>query len=266
MHANMDNSRPPVVLAAVAHPDDIEFLFAGTLLLLKDAGCDVHFWNLANGCLGSLVHPPEELARLRLAEAGESARLAGATLHPPLFDDLAVFYDAPSLARVASVVRAVRPQILLTHSMQDYMEDHQNVARLIVSAAFSRGMPGYRTDPPEAAASDPLRIYHAAPHGLHNGMGEPFVADFLVDIASVIETKERLLGCHRSQKDWLEATQGMGAYTMEMREMGRQQAGVGRNLELAEGWRRHLHLGFCPPDFDPLPRTLPSFIQNLNLR
>ena len=28
----------PVVLAAVAHPDDIEFMMAGTLLLLKRAG------------------------------------------------------------------------------------------------------------------------------------------------------------------------------------------------------------------------------------
>jgi hypothetical protein len=42
---------------------------------------------------------------LRAAEAGASARLAGAVSHPPLFDDLAVFYDAPSLARVGAVLR-----------------------------------------------------------------------------------------------------------------------------------------------------------------
>jgi LmbE family N-acetylglucosaminyl deacetylase len=41
------------VLAAAAHPDDIEFMMAGTLLRLKDAGCEIHLWNLANGCYGS---------------------------------------------------------------------------------------------------------------------------------------------------------------------------------------------------------------------
>ena len=37
-----------VVLAAAAHPDDIEFMMAGTLLLLKRAGAEIHMWNLAN--------------------------------------------------------------------------------------------------------------------------------------------------------------------------------------------------------------------------
>mgnify|MGYP000867140096 CR=1 FL=1 len=44
-----------VVLAAVAHPDDIEFMMAGTLFLLKQAGAEIHLWNLANGCCGSRV-------------------------------------------------------------------------------------------------------------------------------------------------------------------------------------------------------------------
>ena len=58
-------SHPPVVLAAAAHPDDIEFLFAGTLLSLKQAGCEVHLWNLSNGCLGSMVNSPADLAKIR---------------------------------------------------------------------------------------------------------------------------------------------------------------------------------------------------------
>lgn len=252
----------PTVLAAVAHPDDIEFLYAGTLLLLKAAGCTVHYWNLANGCLGSMVHPPEELARIRFAESEESARLVGATLHPPLFDDLAVFYDRLSLSRVASVVRTIQPQIILTHSLQDYMEDHQNVARLIITAAFSRSIPAFQTEPAAAPYSRATRIYHAAPHGLHDGMNTPFQPDLLVDIASVIDTKERMLSCHRSQKDWLEASQGMGAYTTEMVAMGRTMA-AGTSLEFAEGWRRHSHLGFCQPTFDPLTEILAPFVQTL---
>ena len=253
-------SPSPVVLAAVAHPDDIEFMFAGTLLLLKQAGCEIHFWNLSNGCLGSMVHSPQELAQIRWDESVESAALAGAMTHPSLFDDLAIFYDQPSLARVAAVIRSIRPQILLTHSLNDYMEDHQNVARLVVTGAFSRGIPAFKTEPAQPPYQKPVRIYHAAPHGLMDGLGAPFRPDFLVNIASALELKREMLSCHRSQKDWLEASQGMGAYVNEMVSMSRALAD-GTPLEFAEGWRRHSHLGFCSPDFDPLLQTLPDFVQ-----
>src|SRR4051794_25328666 len=97
------------VLAAATHPDDIEFCFAGTLLLLKEAGCKIHMWNLANGCCGSVRHNREEAARIRLQEAEASATLAGALYHPPLFDDLDIFYDKPSLAKVSAVIRSIQP-------------------------------------------------------------------------------------------------------------------------------------------------------------
>ncbi len=65
------------VLAAAAHPDDIEFMMAGTLLLLKDAGCEIHMWNLANGYCGTATLPREERLRLRWREAQASARCRG---------------------------------------------------------------------------------------------------------------------------------------------------------------------------------------------
>lgn len=256
---------PPIVLAAVAHPDDIEFLFAGTLLLLKDAGCEIHMWNLANGCLGSITHASEELATIRWQESLESAQLAGATMHPALFDDLAVFYDKPSLAGVSSVIRSIRPQLILTHSLNDYMDDHQNVARLIAAAAFSRSMPGFKTLPAQDPYRDPLRIYHAAPHGLRDSIETPFQPNLLVDIATVLDRKQEMLSCHRSQKDWLEASQGMGAYISEMVTMSRAQASIGHRIEFAEGWRRHSHLGFCSPDFDPLPQLLSATSQAIQV-
>ena len=131
----LDQGTPLVVLAAAAHPDDIEFMMAGTLLLLKDAGAEIHMWNLANGHCGTARDAREEIIRRRAGEAEASARLAGAVSHPPLFDDLGIFYDRPSLARVSAVVREIRPTIVLTQSPQDYMEDHQNTCRLLVTAA-----------------------------------------------------------------------------------------------------------------------------------
>ena len=40
--------------AIAAHPDDIEFYMAGTLLLLKKAGYAIHYMTLASGSCGSI--------------------------------------------------------------------------------------------------------------------------------------------------------------------------------------------------------------------
>ena len=53
-----------------------------------------------------------------------------------------VRYDPPSLARVASVIRRIQPDIILTQSPQDYMEDHQNTTRLVVT----QGMDAYLSE------------------------------------------------------------------------------------------------------------------------
>lgn len=241
------------VLAAAAHPDDIEFMMAGTLLRLRAAGHEIHMWNLANGSCGTARHSREEIVRIREAEAEASAQRAGAEHHPPLFDDLGVFYDAPSLARTASVLRRIAPDIILTHAPREYMEDHQNVCRLIVSAAFARGMPNFRCDPPEAALDKPVALYHALPHGLRDGLGAFVEPHLVVDIAPVIAAKRSMLERHRSQREWLDRSQGMGSY---VEAMDRMAATVGRRygggMAFAEGWLRHSALGFSPREWNPL--------------
>jgi LmbE family N-acetylglucosaminyl deacetylase len=42
----------PRVLALMAHPDDIEITCAGTLILLRAAGWDVHMATMTAGDLG----------------------------------------------------------------------------------------------------------------------------------------------------------------------------------------------------------------------
>ena len=129
------------VLAAAAHPDDIEIMMAGTLLRLKDAGCEIHLWNLANGCCGSAKLSRAEAAASRWREAQASAKLGGGIAHPPLFDDLEIFYDAPSLAKVAAVVRQIQPDTILTQSPQDYMGDHHSHPIARKSRGWPAGIP-----------------------------------------------------------------------------------------------------------------------------
>src|SRR5262245_5160390 len=134
-------------IAIAAHPDDIEFLMAGTLMLLRVAGYQIHYWNLANGCCGSSKYDAVTIARIRREEAYTAAKAIGAVFHESIASDLEIFYDRPTLGKVASVIREVAPEIVLTHSPVDYMEDHTNACRLAVAAAFARGMPNFVTDP-----------------------------------------------------------------------------------------------------------------------
>ena len=243
-------------MAIAAHPDDIEFTMAGTLLLLKEAGASIHMWNLANGSCGTAFHEREEIIRLRSAEASASAQIAGATVHPAIVDDLAVFYEPALLARVSAVVRAVKPDILLVPSPQDYMEDHINTCRLAVTAAFARGMRNYITDPPYAPWEGDTVLYHAMPHGLRDGLRHLIRCEVYVGIGLVIETKRQMLAQHRSQKDWLDVSQGMGSYVQEMDDMARQVGRMSGKFVYAEGWRRHSHLGFGKQEADPLHQAL----------
>ncbi|RMF80184.1 MAG: LmbE family protein [Chloroflexi bacterium] len=247
---------PLSVLVIAAHPDDIEFAMMGTALLLKEVGAELHFLNIANGSMGTVSHSYDEIKRLRWEEAQESAREAGAVMYPPIVDDLAIMYDTNLLARVSAVVRTAKPTIVLTHSPVDYMEDHTNACRLAVTATFARGMPNFTTIPPVAPYSYDVAIYHAMPHGLRDPLRRRIHAGQYVDVTSVMARKRDLLAKHRTQKEWLDKSQGMDSYILEMEAMNRQVGEMSGRFEYAEGWRRHLHLGFGAAGYDPLTALL----------
>jgi N-acetylglucosamine malate deacetylase 1 len=246
------------VLGVAAHPDDIEFVMAGTLLLLGDAGWELHYLNLSTGNLGSTTTSPAKTAQLRRKEAQAAAGELGATWHAPFCRDLEIFYDARTLARLGGVIREVAPDVILTHSPQDYMEDHMNTCRLAVSGAFLRAMPGYRTTPRLGAVQKPVTIYHANPHGLRDGLRRRVHPGAFVDTTSVHARKTAALRCHRSQHVFLDATQGMSSYLRTMDDSSREVGTLSGRFHHAEGWRRHLHWGFCGADDDPLRHALGS--------
>lgn len=250
-----------VALAMAAHPDDIEFMMGGTLLLLKQAGVEIHMCNLANGCYGSEVYSKDETARIREGEAQASASVAGATWHPSLFDDLGLYYDSPSLAKVTAVIRSIKPDIILTLPMHDYMEDHICASRLTCSAAFNRCVPNYVSDPPVPAYNKPVAIYHALPHSMMDMNRTPAEPEFVVDVGSVISIRNEMLAKHASQKDWLDATQGMGSYLENMDSISRMVGERFGGCVYGEGWRRHNHTGYCAPDFAPLQILLADFLK-----
>ena len=242
--------------AIASHPDDIEFSMSGTLMRLRESGYEIHYMNVANGSCGTTQYDTETIIRMRREEAKAAAESIGAVFHESICNDIEVFYDKPTLARVGSAVRDVAPEILLTHSPSDYMEDHMNACRLAITAAFCRGMPNFPVDPPRSPVNQNVTLYHSQPYSNRDSLRQPVQPDIFVDVTDLIDRKMAMLAKHVSQKKWLDESQGHDSYLLAMRDLDRQVGKLSGRFQYAEGWRRHLHLGFCGEHDDPLREAL----------
>ena len=229
---------------------------SGTLMRLSDVGYEIHYWNLADGCCGTNEYTAEEIRRIRREEAIAAAHSIGAIYHESICRDIEIFYNKSNISKVTSVVRQVQPEILLTHSPVDYMEDHATTCRLAVTGAFCRGMPNFPADPECATTEQPTTIYHAQPYSHHDPLGKLVEPALCVDVTSHIEKKVAMLSLHHSQKRWLDESQGLDAYLTTLRELDALAGKMSGQFEYAEGWRRHLHLGLCGPNDCPLSGAL----------
>jgi LmbE family N-acetylglucosaminyl deacetylase len=230
-----------VILSVLAHPDDAEFLCAGTLLrLAREHGWQAHIASMTAGDCGTVEHRPEEIARIRRAEGARAAALMGAMYHCLEERDLLIFYEERPLERITRLLRTVRPGIVLTHSPADYMVDHEMTSLLVRAAVFGAPAPNFLAGRGHPPALDHIpHLYYCDPIEGKNALGLPIEPAFRIDISGVIDAKAEMLAAHASQRDWLLKHHGMDQYVQSMRnwcgERGRQ-AGVAS----AEGFRQHL--------------------------
>jgi len=245
-----------VVIAIGAHPDDIEFYMAGTLLMLKKAGYEAHYLNLASGNCGSTEYNGPTTRSIRNTEARAAAKVLGVQFHPGITDDLEILYSLELLRALAGIIREVKPNIVLTHSPQDYMEDHTNTSRLAVTAAFARGMSNFKTVPSKPPGDYPVTVYHAMPHSLRDSLRRRVIPGSFVNTTTVHKTKHDALAAHKSQRLWLDVSQGLDSYLLAMEDVSLDVGRMSKIFKHAEGWRRHLHYGFCSADHDPLKDAL----------
>src|SRR4029077_19388853 len=84
------------ILSVLAHPDDAEFLCAGTLArLAREHRWSVHIATMTAGDCGSTQLTPRAISELRRAEAGQAAALLSAAYHCLEQRDLLIFYNEP---------------------------------------------------------------------------------------------------------------------------------------------------------------------------
>ncbi len=230
-----------VVLSVLAHPDDAEFLCAGTLIrLAREHGWVVHIASMTPGDCGSAELPPDEIARIRREEGARAAAILGATYHCLEERDLRIFYAERPLERVTRLLRTVRPRIVLTHSPADYMLDHEMTSTLVRAAAFGAPAPNFFAGQGHPPPCDAIpHLYYCDPIEGKDPLGRAIEPGFRIDISGVIEDKAAMLAAHASQREWLLKHHGMDHYVQSMRDWSARQ-GQAAGRAFAEGFRQHL--------------------------
>ena len=230
------------VLAFGCHPDDIEFKCAGTLALLGQEGYEIHLATMAGGEYGSPDLSPQEIREKRLGEAERAAKVIGAAFHFAGGHDLEIEYNTQCRKRATRVVREVDPLIVFTNPPTDYLLDHEETSKLVRNAAYIASVPHYDCGVPTTPTKRFPYLYYWNASNLTDIFGRPLPLSCSVDISCAIDTKERMLACHESQREWLRYHNGWDEYIDIMK---RQSAAEGRRIGVpfAEGFIQHRSTG-----------------------
>jgi len=182
------------ILAVAAHPDDIEILCAGTLACYARQGHAIFLAPFTSGNMGDLKVPPQELARIRKEEASASAAILGARLLWPGVTDELVFPNEEQRRLMIDLLREADPDVIFTHSPNDYHPDHRYVSQLVFDAYFQKGLPHLPGQLQPACRFGQAQVYY-----MDNLGGINFSPAEYVDITGVMDVKRRMLECHQSQ-------------------------------------------------------------------
>ncbi len=239
-------SKTKRVLAVGAHPDDVEIMCSGTLFALRGIGYEIHVASLTLGDCGSTEFSAEEISRIRYTEAQKACEVLGATYHHAGFNDLCIFNDNNSNRRVTALLRELNPWIVISHSPQDYMSDHEITSLLVRNACFYASIPNYQTkDLTSAGHTSAIPyLYYAQPIENIDLFGKKITPQFYADISNFIEQKVEMLSCHASQRNWLRAHHGMDEYVESMRRWNASLAERAAHISekpitFAEALRQH---------------------------
>lgn len=166
-----------------AHPDDPESMSAGTMLALKDLGCEVVSVYFTQGEGGIEGKTKQETAAIRHQEALDACSVMGVRAVFMSQVDGESYVNEKAYAEMLDLVTREKPDIVITHWPIDSHRDHRNCS-ILVYDAWRRS--GYSFD-----------LYYAeVMTGLQT---QNFTPDTWVDITKYRDTKIEAYLKHVSQ-------------------------------------------------------------------
>jgi len=188
-----------------AHPDDAEFHAGGLMSMSAALGHVVKMVSVTNGGAGHHTLEPEKLIELRKAEAARAGKIIGAEYVVWPFPDGSL---EPTLAVREAIIREIRtfkPDLVLTHRLNDYHPDHRAVGQAVQDASYMVTVPLVVRDTP-AILRDPIVAY------LPDRFTKPYPlsGDVVIDVGDRVDQIVQMLACHESQVfQWLPYNEGV---------------------------------------------------------
>jgi len=218
------------IMAFGAHPDDIEFLCAGTLAKYKTEGHNVAIAISTNGEVGSPDTSKSETADIRKKEAQNSAALIGAEFFWLGYHDEFLFNNEDVRLHYIDVIRQFRPDIIICPDKDaDYHPDHTTTGQIIWDTHVMSTVPNIKTQTPPCDKIAEIFFMDTV-------TGVNFHPEFYVDITVQWETKAKMIASHQSQEKWM-----IDQYDISCVELGRTQSrlrGLQSGCKYAECFRR----------------------------
>lgn len=201
------------VLAVMAHPDDVDFGWAGSVAVMTDAGIDVVYCLVTDGDAGGSETgiPREEMAALRRDEQRAAAAIVGVDeLHFLGYPDGRVQATLELRRDITRVIRIVRPNRVMMQSPERVWDrvfashpDHLAAGEATVSAVYPDAR--NRWAHPELADEglEPWTV-----DAIWMGIGRDAATHYL-DITTAVDRKIAALMSHKSQLPDPKATEEM---------------------------------------------------------
>ncbi|SMD45238.1 N-acetylglucosaminyl deacetylase, LmbE family [Aquiflexum balticum DSM 16537] len=203
--------RPLNIIMIGAHPDDCDIKGGGTAAHFAELGHKVKFISVTNGDAGHMEQGGGVLAKRRVAETQEVARILGITYEVLDNHDGELLATLPIRLEIIRTIRDWNADVVISHRTNDYHPDHRYTAILVQDAAYMVGVPNIAADTPPLK-KNPVFLYFQD----NFQKPIPFKADIAIDITAVIDKKIDALNEHESQfYEWLP---WIGGYADEVPE------------------------------------------------
>lgn len=195
--ANKKSEKQKTVLLFSAHPDD-HVCCAGTLMYLKEKGYELIEIVSTQGEMGTWWDKKQkksnfdrgDLLQLRQKELSKASKLIGISKTVNLgLPDSRVQKSPEIVEKVLSIIRAEKPEIIITHNISDYHSDHIETGKFVLEGAERAGWTCW----PELGESyqTPMFLYM---EGFY--LGKPHL---VVDVTKFQKKKQKLLDVYASQ-------------------------------------------------------------------
>ena len=173
------------ILAVAAHPDDTEITCGGLLIKMSKLGRKVGAVDLTQGEMGTFGDEND-----RKAEAEEAAQIIGLSYRTNLeLPDSAVENNRENKLKLASIIRAAQPELVILPHWEQRHPDHLACSQLGYDACFLAGLKKLEI---EGEPFRPRKIIYAAYSKSENH-------SFMVDISDEFEQKIKAVAAYKSQ-------------------------------------------------------------------